>query len=103
MQLTVAAITAFLASAAIAAPNRDLKPKGKWVDNNCVPDNDSSCLTDEKAESIFETYETLISRSITGAEFNATVDQLLDANFFTLSSKLSPNSLHLEHQLTYLS
>lgn len=83
MQFTLTAVTALLASVAVAAP------KG-WQDNNCVPEEtDSNCLTDEKATEIINKYETLISRSITGAEFNETTDALLDANFFTMSNNIN--------------
>ena len=84
MQFTFAAVTAVLAGVAAAAP------KASWKDNNCVPEEtDKNCLTDEKAKEIITTYETLISRSITGAEFNETVDALLDADFFTMSNGIN--------------
>lgn len=93
MQFTFAAITALLATAVVAAPrDQELKPKLKWVDNNCgpkEPETDSSCLSDEQAKTIIDTYETLISRSVTGAEFNSTVDALLDAEFFTMSNGIN--------------
>lgn len=82
MQFTLTAVTAILASVAVAAP------KG-WQDS-CKPEGtNGSCLTDEKATEIINTYETLISRSITGAEFNETTDALLDAKFFTMSNNIN--------------
>lgn len=49
-----------------------------------------SCyLDDAKAAAIIATYEKLTSRSITGAEFNATAGALLAANFSTLSNSLN--------------
>jgi hypothetical protein len=90
MQYTFAALAAIMATVVVAKP-ADLKPKLKWIDNDCIAeDKDTGCLTDEKAKTIIDTYETLISRSVSGAEFNATVDELLDANFFTMSSKALP-------------
>ena len=93
MQFTFAAIATVLATAVVAAPNRPgLSPKLKWTDRDCVVvEKDPNCLTDDKAKAIIDTYETLISRSVSGAEFNATVDEILDAKFFTLSSKFSPS------------
>ncbi|KIX05258.1 uncharacterized protein Z518_06130 [Rhinocladiella mackenziei CBS 650.93] len=47
------------------------------------------CLSDAKATEIINTYETLISRSVTGAEFNSTADAILADDFFTMSNSIN--------------
>ena len=47
------------------------------------------CLRDDKAKEIIDTYAILISRLVTGAEFNKTADALLAPDFFTQSNSIN--------------
>lgn len=76
-------MTVIFKLAAIAALASLATARPSWTNTN------SSCLTDAQALNIVNVYETLISRSVTGADFNATADSILSPTFFTQSNSIN--------------
>lgn len=82
------AVSALLATVVLARPS-NWNDDGWDDDTPDCPDTPDNCLTDSDAADIITVYETLISRKITGAEFNETADSILAPTFFTQSNSLN--------------